>query len=691
MNAFAGSGPSGPWTEGPSAVRVRLLPPDDSDRAYMNCHERGNPDEHDDGLGPVILIGSPNVGKSALFAGLTGRYVAISNYPGTTVEVASGTLATDGAHRPVVDTPGIRSLAPQSDDERVSRDILLSSNGATVVQVADAKDLRRALLLTLELADAGVPFVLDLNMTDEARAHGISIDEERLSALLGVPVVSTVATRRRGVAELGQALLEARPAVYRFALNTRIEDAVARIEPLVPSGPVGPRGIALMLLADSADLAERLALPEEVRARVAAVRAEAEAATDGRLAYALNRARLAEADRIVADVLRVGPARTRRVQTLGRWAAHPVTRWPILLAVLVLVYLFVGRLGAGTFVGWLENDLFGNLVSPWARRVAQTVIPIDIVDRFLVGEYGLVTMALTYGLAIVLPIVATFFLAFGVLEDSGYLPRLAVVLDRSFRRVGLNGKAVLPMVLGLGCVTMATMTTRILETRKERLQVTLLLALSVPCSAQLGVILGMIAQTGPVGVGIWSVVMVGSLLAVGWLAAIVIPGGASDFVMELPPLRVPALGNIVRKTAARIEWYLREVIPVFVIATAVLFVLDEVGLLASLEAWLSPVVVGWLGLPRAATGVLLIGFLRRDYGAAGLFALAASGSMTVQQILVSLVVISLFVPCIASLLMIVKEHGVRIAAAMMAFVFVFALGVGGLLNLVLEAFRVPVG
>lgn len=657
----------------------------------MNCHDHGGPDERVAGRGPVILVGNPNVGKSALFAGLTGRYVAISNYPGTTVEVASGSLGIDGVSRPVVDTPGLLSLAPRTDDERVSRDILLASEGATVVQVADAKDLRRTLLVTLELADAGLPFVLDLNMIDEAIARGISIDEGRLSALLGVPVVSTVATRRRGLARLGAALSSARPAAYRAALPARIEDAIAQVEPLVPDGPIGPRALSLMLLADGTDLAERLHLPDEARLRVAAVREQLEAETGGGLAYDLNRARLAEADRIVAEVLHVGPGAAPTGRALGRWAVHRVTRWPILLAVLLLLYLFVGRLGAGAFVGWLENDLFGNVVTPWARRLAQATIPIEIVERFFVGEYGLVTMALTYGLAIVLPIVATFFLAFGVLEDSGYLPRLAVVLDRSFRRMGLNGKAVLPMVLGLGCVTMATMTTRVLETRKERLQVTLLLALSVPCSAQLGVILGMIARTGPAGVAIWSAVMLGSLLAVGWLSSRVIPGGRSDLVLELPPMRVPAFGNIVRKTAARIEWYLREVIPVFVIATAVLFALDETGLLRALEGWLSPVVVGWLGLPRAATGVLVIGFLRRDYGAAGLFALAAGGGMSVPQILVSLVVISLFVPCIASLLMIVKEHGVRIAASMMAFVVVFALGVGGLLNLVLEVFDVPLG
>jgi ferrous iron transport protein B len=265
------------------------------------------------------------------------------------------------------------------------------------------------------------------------------------------------------------------------------------------------------------------------------------------------------------------------------------------------------------------------------------------------------------------------------------------MLDRAFRRMGLNGKAVLPMVLGLGCVTMATMTSRILETRKERLQVTLLLALAIPCSAQLGVILGMIQVTGPVGAAIWAGVVMSTLLATGYLAARVIPGPTSDFVLELPPLRVPSLRNIAIKTAARLEWYLKEVVPLFVAATAVLFVMDETGSLAVVERALSPVVVGWLGLPAAATGVLLIGFLRRDYGAAGLFALAGAGALTPAQVLVSLVVITLFVPCFATILMIVREHGARVAVAVVAFVFPFAILVGGVLRIVLEALDVRLG
>ncbi|HSL15667.1 MAG TPA: ferrous iron transporter B, partial [Actinomycetota bacterium] len=529
-----------------------------------------------------------------------------------------------------------------------------------------------------------------LNMSDEATRRGIVVDADALDRALGVAVVETVATRGVGVDELAGLLGERRPATVCAVYPADIEVALGRIRDVLPDR-AGSRGLAAMLLAGDDSLVERLDLTPTGPAEIGAVRDDVAATFGEPVGYALHRARLAAVDRILADVVERRSVAAGREERLGRLAQHPIVGWPVLLVVLALMYVFVGWFGATTLVGWLEGDVFGRLVNPWATRIADAIVPIDLLRDFLVGEYGLVTMALTYGFAIVLPIVVTFFLAFGVLEDSGYLPRLAVMLDRVFRVMGLNGRAVIPMVLGLGCDTMATVTTRTLESRRERIQVTLLLALAVPCSAQLGVILGMISQTGAIGISIWSTIVVATLLGVGWLAARVIPGDRSDFIVELPPLRAPSLANIAVKTAARLEWYLKEVIPIFVIGTAVLFALDRTGLLVGIEQALSPVVVGWLGLPRAATGAFLIGFLRRDYGAAGLFALARADAMTANQMLVAIVVITLFVPCIANLMMIVREHGRRVAAAVAAFVFPFAVLVGGLLRAVLGWLGVEVG
>ncbi|MDZ4383110.1 MAG: nucleoside recognition domain-containing protein, partial [Thermodesulfovibrionia bacterium] len=294
--------------------------------------------------------------------------------------------------------------------------------------------------------------------------------------------------------------------------------------------------------------------------------------------------------------------------------------------------------------------------------------------------YGIITMAITYAIAIILPITATFFIAFAILEDSGYLPRLAAMLNKAFSAIGLNGKAVLPMVLGLGCDTMATLTARILDTPKERIIVTLLLALGVPCSAQLGVVLGMFGKQPLEALLIWLSVLVGVIIFVGFISSKIIPGQKADFMLEIPPLRLPQLSNILIKTMGRIEWYLKEAVPLFILGTLILFTADKLGILPLLEKAASPIIVNFLGLPAKAAESFIIGFLRRDYGAAGLFALQEQGLLNTEQVVVSLVTITLFIPCIANLFVIIKERGLKAALIIAGFVFPFSFLVGGLLH-----------
>jgi len=576
----------------------------------------------------------------------------------------------------------------------VTRDLLLDDPSAMAVQVADAKNLRRALLLTLELAELEVPLVFALNLMDELRARGIVVDVGRLAELLGVPVVPTVAIRRAGMNTLLRRLSGAKVPGIQVRYAPEIEAAVARIVALLPAQLRGRRGIALMLAAGDATLRAR------VRSHLApAELAELEATIDvlrRRLpepaAHVIQRARLARADRLLAEVYTASPERALPFAArLGRWAMHPVWGLAILAGVLFGMYEFVGVFGAGTLVDWLENGLFGRVVHPLAIRLVDAVLPVPLLHDLLVGDYGVITMALTYGIAIVLPIVGTFFITFSILEDSGYLPRLAVMVNGIFRGMGLNGKAVLPMVLGLGCDTMATLTTRILDRPKERVIVTLLLALGVPCSAQLGVIFAMLGQAGAAAAAVWSAVVLGVLFLVGFLAARVLPGESGNLVLELPPMRVPQIGNILVKTLARIEWYLREALPLFVVGTLFLFTLDALGLLALVERAASPVVVGLLGLPAAAAQAFILGFLRRDYGAAGFFKLQEDGFLDPVQTVVALVTMTLFVPCIANFFMMVKERGFRAALAMTAFIFPFALAVGALLNLGLRGLGITLG
>ena len=668
----------------------------------------------------LALVGNPNVGKSVIFGLLTGQYVVVSNYPGTTVEVTTGTSKHLAEPLPVVDTPGTNSLIPQSDDERVTRDFLLEDVDTTVVQVCDAKNLPRALTLTFQLAETGRPFVLCLNMMDEARDRGIEIDIERLSEKLGVPVVVTTAIRRQGFDKLCAEIPRAGRSHARVDYGPVIEAGVTALEPLLPTARFEKRSLALMVLAGDRSLADHLgrALDAATLTRVEDLRRKVQSQLAEPVGYAMQRARSQAATNLLAGVFkgtRLTPSGLGA--RLGVWAMHPVWSVPVLLTVLAFAYWFVGVFGAGVLVNFVENGIFNRFLNPWTISLVDLVFRFPHVHAvgdggqltavytvatgvsapiartlhdFLVGEYGIVTMALTYSIAIVLPVVTTFFLFFGVLEDSGYLPRLTVTVDRAFRLIGLNGKAVLPLVLGLGCDTMATLTTRILETKKERIVVTLLLALSIPCSAQLGVVVAMLSGVTFWGVGLWLLVVVGSIGVVGFLARIVIPGSASDFVMELPPMRRPKLSNVGIKTMARVEWYLREAVPLFMLGTLLLMIMQGTGLLEAVIHVGRPVVVGALGLPEEATQAFMLGFLRRDYGAAGLFAMQRAGRLDHGQVVVALSVITLFVPCIANFFMMWKERGIAQSLAMAAFIIPFAVGTGVLLKHAISTFNIPV-
>jgi ferrous iron transport protein B len=358
------------------------------------------------------------------------------------------------------------------------------------------------------------------------------------------------------------------------------------------------------------------------------------------------------------------------------------------MVVLFALYEFVGVFGAGTLVDFVQHGIFEGYLNPMAKKVVISLIPVGFFQDLLVGEYGLITVALTYAIAIILPISLTFFIAFAILEDSGYLPRLAIISNRAFNAIGLNGKAVLPMVLGLGCGTMAVMTSRILETRRDRIITTFLLALAIPCSAQLGVILGILGSLSLTATVVWTGSILLVLLVSGFLASKIVRGERTEFFLEIPPIRVPNFTNIAVKTLGRVEWYLKEAVPLFILGTLILFLLHKFHMLEFLERITSPVIVNLLGLPAKTTEAFIIGFLRRDYGAAGLFAMGQQGLLTPTQSVVSLVTITLFIPCLANFFMIIKERGIKATAWIVLTVFAVAFLYGGALNWVLRYFNV---
>jgi len=573
----------------------------------------------------VILLGNPNVGKSVIFGLLTGRYATVSNYPGTTVEISSGNAVIGDKEFLVIDSPGVNNLTPMSEDERVTRDLLLREKPEVIVLVGDAKNLKRALMLLIQLSEMELPCILDLNMEDEAKARGIEIDYEKLSGLLNIEVIGTVAPQKKGLSKLKEAILAPRIPSLQTNYGEVVERYIKEMSELLPDTGISKRSVALMLLSADVTFKEWLIvnlMPDTIK-KIEDLRDEAQAKFTQPLDQKISHDRIMHAEEILNEVLIKGPPETGFfAQRLGTLTMHPVFGIPILLLVLFGFYQFVGKLGAGILVDFFEKVIFQTYLNPAVGKAIKAVIPVAFIQDMLVGQYGVFTMA--------------------------------------------------------------TMTTRILETNRERIIATFLIALTIPCSAQLGIIFGMLG-TLPVRATLWwagSITLI--LILSGYIASKILPGEKPDFFMELPPIRLPAMRNIIIKTLGRIEWYLKEAVPLFVLGTLILFLFDKVNILGWIETTASPIVVNLLGLPKKATAAFIIGFLRRDYGAAGMFDLARQGLLNENQVIVSLVTLTLFVPCLANLFMIIKERGIKAAVLMMVLIIPFALLVGGMLNFILH-------
>ncbi len=640
----------------------------------------------------IALVGSPNTGKSVVFQNLTGSYVTVSNYPGTTVEVSRGKKKIGEKEFEVIDTPGIYSLLPITEDERVARSILLNERPDVVIQLVDAKNLERMLPLTLQLIEAGLPVILDLNMVDEAEKLAITIDAESLEDELGIPVVATVATTGRGMENLKERIVNYSPRLdrRRVRYHPHLENSLEQISSLLKGEYLlSKRAIGLLLLQDDHEVWSLAKTREDENyALIKKIVDETRQRYSHPLNYIINRKRQWESRRIVANTLTyTSKLRLTFRERLSRLMMRPLTGVPILLLILYFgLYQFVGVFGAQTLVDFLEEIVFGEYVNPLVVELFSTYLSYTPLRDLFVGEYGIITLGIRYAIALILPIVSTFFIAFSIIEDTGYLPRMALLIDRVFKRIGLNGRAVIPMILGFGCSTMATIVTRTLETPRERVIATFLLALAIPCSAQIGVLLAILAGN-PMATLIWSIALGGVFLLVGFLTAQLMPGESPSFYMEVPPLRVPKISNVLMKTYTRVEWYFKEVFPLFILASIFLWVGQITGVFDLIINILS-YPVRWIGLPKETAVAFLFGFFRRDYGAAGLYDLHRSGVLSGIPLVVAAVTLTLFVPCIAQFSVTIKERGVKTALAIAFFIFPFAFLVGFLLNLTLIALGV---
>ena len=631
----------------------------------------------------IILVGNPNVGKSVVFNTMTGSYTTVSNYPGTSVEVSRGQCEIAGEHYQVLDTPGMYSLLPITEEERVARRILLEESPHVVLHVIDARNLERMLPMTLQLIEAGLPVVLLINIMDEAERVGMHVDIALLQEKLQIPVVGGALGRaKRGLWELRDAIRDFKVSKATFNYATDLEKDIHGISKLMQGDyTLNRRSLTLMLLQRDEEIAERVKDREGERYE-SVEKAVNDTIFDRRvdlhLRISLERKRVCKGllDGVITQ--QEGDRQTF-ADRFSNWTMNPWTGIPLLLIVLYMgLYQFVGGFGAGTIVDFLEGTLFEEYLNPWVIGLCNQYIPWYWLNELLVGEYGLFTLGVRYAVAIILPIVGTFFIAFAVIEDSGYFPRLAMLVDRVFKKIGLNGRAVIPMVLGFGCDTMATVVTRTLESTRERIIATLLLALAIPCSAQMGVILGLLSGV-PGALMTWMVSMVGVFLLVGFLAAQIVPGERPMFYMEIPPMRLPQLQNVMIKTLTRMQWYFMEIFPLFMIASVLLVAGKLTGALEWLVGMFNPV-MRLLGLPNEASAAFIFGFFRRDFGAAGLYDLQTEGLLDPVQLTVAAVTLTLFVPCVAQFLVMQKERGWKTSLTIFFLVTGMAFAVGWALN-----------
>lgn len=636
----------------------------------------------------VVLVGRPNVGKSVIFNQLTSSYGMVSNYPGTTVEVRKGTGEGSGGSYQVLDSPGIYNLLPFSKEEEVTLNILLEGNIHLVVQVVEGKNIEKTLPFTFQLMETGLPLVLVVNMLDEGERLGIRINLGELEKKLKFPVVGTVSTRGRGInklketidKELGKKLTRWKNPFalgdYPPAVKEPLQKMVLHMEGYYK---FNKRALALMFLQGEARAEEILKKGEGRNYRTLVKIREKESRDFSLL---INSWRLGKAREILQGAVHFSREKTiSRRDLLSRITLHPLGGLPLLFLVLYIgLYKFVGIFGAGTLVDYLDGQIFELWVIPYLVGAIEH-LPLSGLKYLFLSPYGIITLGFRYGLAIVLPIVCTFFLFLSVVEDSGYLPRLAMLLDRFFKKFGLNGRSVIPLVLGLGCGTMAVLSTRTLEGERERFIAVFLLALGVPCSAQLGIIMAMLAMS-PAALVIWGAALLVVLSVCGYLMDKFLPGKPSKFYMEIPPLRIPNPGSVLKKTLARVKWYMKEVIPLFLLISVFMVLGSLTGLLTFLTEISAPFLQA-MGLPRHLASVFMIGFFRRDYGAAGLYTLLREGELTINQLLVASLTLSLFLPCIAQFVMIIREQGYLKGFIILILVMISAFLVGCLLNLFL--------
>lgn len=648
----------------------------------------------------IVLAGNPNVGKSVFFNYLSGLYVDVSNYPGTTVDVCQGRF---GNHT-IWDTPGIYGVSSFNDEERVARDVILDAD--VILNVVDAVHLERDLFLTLQLIDMGFPMVIALNFMDEVNKEGVQLNVPLLEDLLGVKVIPTSAINKTGLEDVAAALDKAQPGRANDTLHSQLHDLLRM---------VGSQPEAMMIYEGDEAIA---------------IRHGVHPLPNRESSYISRRQRVNE---IIEKATKSDESTTLRLW-LGKMALHPVVGFPLIVGVLFLLYQIVGVWIAQDVVGFTEvelgNKVYERTIKDVVAGYSSVTIVSDIVttdeqgeekisetrsfdfpegtrsqparlseletfekgrdvvrtfdfhgpiSTMLAGEFGILTMTITYLLFLLLPLVVGFYTFLAILEDCGYLPRLATLVDRLMTGIGLNGRAVIPILLGFGCVTMATITTRLLSTSREKTIAAAILNFVIPCSAQLAVITALLASAGGLYTLSYVVIMFVILAVVGTILNASLPGKSSALLIDLPPMRWPKFDNVARKTFIKSYGFMKEATPWFFFGATIVSFMQVTGLLQMWQDLFAPLTTKWLLLPREAATAFVMGMVRRDFGAAGFLTM----SLTSPQILVGLVTLTLFVPCVASVVVLMKERGWKEGAVIWIGTWIGAFTIGGIVAQIL--------
>jgi len=636
-------------------------------------------------LRKILLIGLPNVGKSTIFDRLITNKVRIGSYPGSAVTVRRGDLSVNGDDVEIIDIPGVCNLFFNEDNEKVARNIIIDEKPELLVQICDGKNLNRSLVLTSQLAELAVPLVLVINMVDEASQKGVKVKRHKLEEMLGTPVIETIASEGVGVPMLISAFNKGQRPRHPSKLPATLVAAVTELLGLISTDVYREREkLALAVFSLAGDHATSLWAQQKIgihdNETAGQIIKNTTQTFNRPLGLVVSRANDLWAEALYAESVYLSPVTsTPLLNKIGDMALTPISGTIILAAIIALLYFIVGKFTAGIVVDFLTNDFFNLMVSPHLKK-AVAIIPYAFLQELIVGEYGLYTMAVVPVFGLLLPILTVFFFTFGFIEDSGYIPRLSILLDRIFRKIGLNGKAVLPMILGFSCVTMATISTRVLDNKRERFIAIFLLSLGIPCSAKLSVILAILAQVSFAAFLVVFGVVFFLTVATGIILNKLMPVEISHFLMEIPPIRIPSLKNVLAKTYYRSLLFLQEAVPLFIISALGLFFADKIGLLAIIENLLSPIISAFLGLPPKFAESLIMGFIRGEAGVALLKKMVDVGAMNHVQLVVAMVVTILFIPCVTNFMLIIKEQGMQKALAIIVAVTTCAILTGGFLN-----------